>query len=247
MVQVELTAAEVVFPCGRNLAWSLAEKIADQEKRIFRVNGGALVPVQVFSESTGWLRTLCATSTAPTTLVSGIPMHRIKDTDPLADTRSKIVALNVSGGRILDTATGLGYSAIAASKMARDVVTIELDSAAIDLARENPWSDELFERQNIKQIIGDSFDEVLNLEVGSFSGIIHDPPTLSLGGTLYSEEFYRRLYRLMKRGGRLFHYIGDPRSALGKRTFPGVTRRLQSVGFKKIAIEEAAYGVSASI
>jgi uncharacterized protein len=81
---------------------------------------------------------------APTLLISGIPMHRIKDTTPLLDTRQKLKALGKPYGRILDTATGLGYTAIQAAQTANQVITIEFDPAVHDICRLNPWSAELF-------------------------------------------------------------------------------------------------------
>jgi predicted methyltransferase len=243
-MQATVSDHGVLFENNYRVTWDLIEEIAGEDRRVFSLADRKLTQVQVFSEATGWLRTLCATAGAPTTLISGIPMHRIKDTEPMADTRAKIAALRAPRGRILDTATGLGYTAILAAKTATQVVTIELDPAAIELARMNPWSSDLF-GEKITQVVGDSFEEVLALDPGSFIGVVHDPPTLSLGGELYSEEFYRRLYRVLRRGGRLFHYIGDPRSNLGKRVYPGVMKRLAAAGFKKVKIEESAHGVCA--
>jgi predicted methyltransferase len=241
---VTLGPEGVAFQTGLELGWGVLQEIAAEERRVFSVSGDGLSAVQEFSETTGWLRTLCATSGAPTTLISGIPMHRMKDTDPMEDTRQKVAALRAPRGRVLDTATGLGYSALLLARTATEVVTIELDPAALTLAARNPWSQELF-GPKIKQIVGDSFEEALRFDPGSFVAIFHDPPTLALGGELYSEEFYRRLFRAVRRGGRLFHYIGDPRSALGKKIYPGVMKRLTQVGFKKVVVAEGAHGVVA--
>lgn len=208
--------------------------------------GEEMRALQIFSESTSWVRSLCPTEAAPTVLVSGIPMHRIKDTDPVQDTRAKIKALGMQKGRVLDTATGLGYTAIQAARTASEVVTVELDPAAIELARLNPWSAELFSRQNITQIIGDSVEVIPEMPSGSFSAVIHDPPTMSLGGELYSEDFYKELRRVLSRNGRLFHYICDPDSSLGKKLWPGVIRRLNAAGFKRIERHPEAYGLTAT-
>jgi predicted methyltransferase len=230
---------------SETVRWDLLQKIAKEERKVFLIEGGEVKPCQIFSETTGWVRTLCATESAPTVLVSGIPMHRIKDTDPMQDTREKMKALGVQKGRVLDTATGLGYTAIAAARAAKEVVTIELDPAAIELARLNPWSQELFIRSNITQLIGDAIEIVAELPSASFSAVIHDPPTMALGGELYSEDFYLDLKRVMTHGGKLFHYICDPTSNLGKRLWPGVIRRLSHAGFKKIERHPNAYGLTA--
>ncbi|MDQ6660672.1 MAG: spermine synthase, partial [Chloroflexota bacterium] len=80
---------------------------------------------------------------------------------------------------------------------------------AQEIARLNPWSQGLFNNPKIQQIMGDTFEVVQGFEDESFSRIIHDPPVFSLAGELYSGAFYQQLYRILKRGGRLFHYIGD--------------------------------------
>src|SRR4051812_47903111 len=124
-VDVKVTEEGVLFPQG-HVSWPVLQKIAEENRKVFLVEDGQAKALQVFSETTGWVRSLCPTESAPTVLVSGIPMHRIKDTDPMQDTRAKIKALGVQKGRVLDTATGLGYTAIAAARTAKEVVTIEL-------------------------------------------------------------------------------------------------------------------------
>jgi len=172
-------------------------------------------------------------------------MHRIKDIDPLQDTRRKIAALAPISGNVLDTATGLGYTAIEAGRTASHVTTIELDPGALEIARLNPWSQELFDNPKISQIIGDTAEVIQQFAAGHFDRILHDPPTLSLGGELYSAAFYAQLYRVLRRGGRLFHYIGDLSSNYGSRTVKGVTRRLQEVGFSRVTRKDEAFGLVA--
>lgn len=230
---------------GLQLSWKALEAIAKEERKVFRLDTAEPEPVRVFSEATGWVRSLCPTSTAPTVLVSGIPMHRIKDTDPMADTRAKLRALGSPRGNVLDTATGLGYTAIEASKTARHVLTVELDPGALEIARLNPWSADLFDNPKIEQRIGDVAEVVRDLPAASFEAILHDPPTMALGGDLYGSEFYRELRRVLKRGGRLFHYIGDPDSGLGAKTYPGVMRRLSENGFENVRRQPEAFGVTA--
>jgi hypothetical protein len=179
-------------------------------------------------------------------LVSGLPMHRIKDTDPHKDTLEKIRAAKPAGN-VLDTCTGLGYTAIEAARLASvsHVTTIELDPAALQICRANPWSQALFDNPRITQIIGDSFDEVQTFPDGSFTRIIHDPPYLSLAGDLYSLDFYTELHRILSQRGRLFHYIGDPESKSGRSTTAGVIRRLEQAGFRHIERAPRAFGVTA--
>jgi predicted methyltransferase len=172
-------------------------------------------------------------------------MHRIKGTDPYKDTLSKIKAVSPIIGRVLDTTTGLGYTAIEASKTADEVITVELDPAVLEIARRNPWSRALFGNPKITQKIGDSFDVIEEFEGGFFTRIIHDPPTFSLAGDLYSEEFYRQLFRVLRRSGRLFHYIGDLDSQHGSRVVKGALRRLEAAGFKNARRYPQAFGLIA--
>ena len=229
-----------------SVPWKELQEIGKEERRVFRFEDGRSVPVQVFSEDDRWVRSLCPSEGAPTVLVSGIPMHRIKATDPMKDTAAKLKSLGRIRGRVLDTATGLGYTAIGAARSASEVVTIELDPAALEIASWNPWSHPLFELRNIRQHLGDTFEVVLGLEAGGFQAIIHDPPTMALGGELYSEEMYRRLHRVLRKGGIMFHYVGDPNSALGAKLYPGVGRRLRGAGFKKVSLVPEAFGLVAT-
>jgi predicted methyltransferase len=178
-------------------------------------------------------------------LISGIPMHRIKDTNPYQDTRNKIKAIAPVKGEVLDTTTGLGYTAIEAAKTARHVTTIEIDPVAQDIARQNPWSQALFTSPDITQIIGDAFDEIEKFDSERFSLIIHDPPMFSLAGDLYSLAFYRQAFRVLKHNGRIFHYVGDPESKTGARVTDGVIRRLQEAGFRRVVRASRAFGIVA--
>ncbi len=244
-VEATITANGVLLPDGQKLGWAALEKIKGDENKCFAVTGSTIQPIIVHSPTTNWVRTLYPTKSAPTTLVAGFLMHRIKDIDPLQDTRRKIAAIAPLIGAVLDTATGLGYTAIEAARTASHVTTIELDSGALEIARLNPWSQPLFDNPKITQIIGDTVEIIQQFADGQFNRILHDPPTFSLGGELYSAAFYTQLYRVLGRGGRLFHYIGDLHSSYGNRTVKGVVRRLQDAGFSRITRKDEAFGVVA--
>lgn len=220
------------------------KKIAKDENGCFLFEDGEIVKIQAYSEDFARTYSLFPTKTAPTMRVAGFPMHRIKDTDPIADTEAKMRALSIIRGDILDTATGLGYTAIAAAKKADVVTTIEIDPIATEICRYNPWSDELFAGK-IKQLYGDAFEVVDTFADSRFDSVIHDPPTRQLAGELYSEEFYAKVRRILRSGGRFFHYIGDPDSALGKSTTEGVIRRIRLAGFKSVERHPQAYGIVA--
>lgn len=244
-VLVELNADGVTFPNGESLDWASLEKISQSEVNCYTLTAQGISAIQVFSEETNRVCSLMPTRGAPSMLLAGFVMHRIKEIDPWQDTQRKIAALAPVSGRVLDTATGLGYTAIQAASTAEFVTTIELDPGAQEIARLNPWSQELFTNPRITQLMGDASEIVPTLENESFSRILHDPPTFSLAGQLYSGAFYRELYRLLKRGGRLFHYIGDPNSKASGGVTRGVLRRLQEAGFSRVLRRPEAYGVVA--
>ena len=243
-VEVILEEGGVLFPGGERLSWEQVEQIAGAENKCFLVEEGDIREIRTFSEVTGWVRSLFPTRRAPTMLVSGLTMHRIEGVDPYEDTRRKIKAARPAG-HVLDTATGLGYTAIEAARLAEHVVTVELDPASLEIARLNPWSWELFDNPKIEQIIGDVWDVVEEMDDQRFSCIIHDPPAFRLAGDLYSGDFYRELYRVLKRRGRLFHYIGDPQSRSVQRVMRGVARRLQEAGFSRVVHRPEAFGLVA--
>lgn len=247
-----LTTCEVLvepegvrFPDGEALEWGVIEEISASENSCFVVRAGEACKAQVFSELTNQLFSLMPTQRAPTMLVSGIPMHRIKGTDPYRDTLEKIKTIKPVVGWVLDTATGLGYTAIEAAKTAVHVITIELDLAALEVARLNPWSQAFFDSPKITQRVGDSFDVVPEFDDDTFTRVIHDPPAFSLAGHLYSGAFYAELYRVLRRGGRLFHYVGDPESKSGRTITRGVMWRLQEAGFRRVVRRPRAFGVVA--
>lgn len=243
--EVRLQPESVLFPAGERLDWANLEEISDNETACYIVEAQTAKAIKGFSEFSGRVFGLMPTVSAPTMLISGIPMHRIKDINPYQDTLNKIKAIAPAKGDVLDTTTGLGYTAIEAAKTARRVVTIEIDPTAQEIARLNPWSQALFGNPKIVQLIGDAFDEIEKFEAESFSVIIHDPPMFSLAGDLYSLAFYQQAFRVLKHNGKMFHYVGDPDSRTGARVTAGVLRRLQEAGFKRVTRAPRAFGVLA--
>jgi predicted methyltransferase len=243
--EVAVRPEGVSLPGEQLLTWQDIETISSSEAGCFVIEDSVPRKAQIFSEETNRLYSLMPTGGAPTMLISGIPMHRIKGTDPQRDTLQKIKSIAPVVGRVLDTATGLGYTAIAAAQTAEHVVTIELDPAALEIARLNPWSQALFDNPKITQIVGDSFEEISELGEAAFTRVIHDPPAFNLAGDLYSGEFYRQLFRVLRPGGRLFHYIGDLESKSGRVVSKGAVRRLQEAGFSRVVRRPAAFALVA--
>ncbi len=240
-----LNAEGVVFPSGEQLTWQQIEKIKKSQTNCFVLEDDQIRPVQVFSEYTNRMCSLLPTRRTPSMLIAGFTMHRIVDIDPMEDTLKKVATLAPIVGRVLDTATGLGYTAIEAAKTAEEVITIELDPETQEIARLNPWSRALFNNPKITQIMGDAFEVVPTFEDNSFSRILHDPPVFSLAGELYAGTFYQQLLRILQRGGRLFHYIGDLNSKSSGTVAKGVVRRLQEAGFTRVVRRPEAFGVVA--
>ncbi len=247
-----LSTAEVVLdhqgvslPDGQRPAWNVFEEMADSELHCFVLRDSVAERIQAFSASLNRVCSLMPTAGAPTILVAGFSMHRIKDTDPQEDTRQKLRALGKVRGRVLDTCMGLGYTAIGAARTAEHVVTIERDPTVLEVARLNPWSRALFEHPAIEQRMGDMCDLVPQMDDARFSCIIHDPPIFSLAGELYSGALYGELHRVLRPNGRLFHYIGDLASKSGSGTARGVVRRLQQAGFARVVRKPEAGGVVA--
>jgi predicted methyltransferase len=245
IVTATITPEGVVFPGGEQLNWQNIEKIKKSQNNCFLIKDGTIQAIQVFSEQTHRVCSLLPTRGAPTMLIAGFTMHRIVDIDPKQDTQKKIATISPIGGRVLDTATGLGYTAIEAARTADQVVTIELDTGALEIARLNPWSRGLFDNPRILQVRGDASEIVTTFENESFLRIIHDPPVFTLAGELYSGVFYQQLFRVLKRGGKLFHYIGDLNSKSSGTVTRGVLRRLQEAGFVSVVRKPEAFGVVA--
>ena len=243
--EVTLTHEGVVLPNGRSLAWEHIDEVTADAAACFVVQDDGVRKIQVFSAFLNRSYSLMPTDGAPTLINAGFTMHRIVGIDPYQDTLRKIRAIAPLRGRVLDTATGLGYTAIEAAKTADHVLTIELDPAILEIARLNPWSHGLFHNPKITQMIGDTSEEIRTLEDENYTRIIHDPPSFSLAGDLYAGEYYRQLFRVLRRGGRLFHYIGKLESKHGHRVAAGVVRRLREAGFARVARCPTACGLVA--
>lgn len=240
-----LSDAGVSFAGGAALSWEEVERISRSELACYTVDAQGVRPIQTFSESTRRVCSLLPTPGAPGLLLSGFVMHRIKEIDPYQHAQRMLAALAPVRGAVLDTTMGLGYTAIGAARSAGSVVTIEVDPGVEAMARLNPWSQELFDNSRITRIRGDACEIVPTFSPGQFERIMHDPPALQLAGELYSGAFYRELRRVLQRGGRLFHYTGDPRSRVGGSIVRGVQRRLQEAGFARVQVRVQAYGIVA--
>jgi predicted methyltransferase len=229
------------FPEG-DVSFDILKKIAKDEGHIYFIKDGEVFKAAI--SNNGYYKLV--PTIPPTIEINGIRMHRTKDINPYEDTLNKINAAKVKKGeKVLDTCMGLGYTAIEAYRRGAEVITIEKNPNVLELAKINPYSEDLF-KGGIKVILGDAFDVIKGFKDGEFDVVIHDPPRFSLAGHLYSEEFYKEIFRVLKPGGRLFHYVGNPgKKYRGKDLQKGVMERLRKVGFINVKRVEGALGVVA--
>lgn len=136
--KVELLPDGVILNPLEMLPWDSIDRISKSKNSCFKVINGQIHKIAEFSDLTNQLYSLLPTEHAPTLMISGIPMHRIKGIDPQQDILENIKTLQPLSGIVLDTATGSGYTAIEAAKYASKVITIEIDPAALKIAKCNP-------------------------------------------------------------------------------------------------------------
>jgi predicted methyltransferase len=241
---IKRTETGITFPDGENVDYGSLEKIAEKENAAYFVSGDGVYQLAVSGKH---FYKLVPTPGAPTLEIDGIRMHRTKDTTPDEDTRRKLDRLRVRGGTVLDTCTGLGYTAIESVRRgAAQVVTVELEPPVLMIALMNPWSRGLWTEGGVHMLLGDSLHAVNGLPDSFFDYVVHDPPRHSHAGHLYGGEFYRRLWRLMRPGGRLFHYTGEPGSRYrGVDLGRGVASRLREAGFVGVSYHEDVVGFTA--
>lgn len=242
-VSLNYSGERVFLPDGSVVKFEALKKIKNRENSIFFPEGDKLHMVAVSKDH---FYKLVPTGMAPTVEVDGIRMHRTKGTTPDADADEKIKAMDIRGGRVLDTCTGLGYTAQASLKGGASLtISIELKPEILWMARINPWSRRIFEDQRILLLVGDTFDLIDALPSGFFSYIIHDPPRLTLAGHLYGQSFYLKMFSSLERGGCLFHYTGEPGSRRRRiNLHRGVMQRLRGVGFKEVTFHRNIRGVT---
>lgn len=239
----EICDQELVLDADNRFTVAELKKIVKKKQRIYLCSDGDMDPLE--DRSSGYYK-LVPTNGAPLLEISGVKMHISKGTDPFASASEMSLQAVREGDKVLDCCSGLGYAAIAAHRLgASSVLTIELSPEVMGLRAQNPWSQDLG-RDGIEQRQGSSYELIQTMEASSFDAVVHDPPRFSLAGELYSEEFYREVYRVLRKGGRLFHYTGNPHMVKKGSSFvDGVIRRLKAAGFKNVEKVEHLMGVSA--
>lgn len=232
----------LVLDANNHLSIDTLESIVKKTQRIYLCRDGAMTPLE--DRSAGYYK-LVPSAGAPLLEISGVKMHISKGTDPFTSASAMAQQAVRKGDKVLDCCSGLGYAAIAAHRLgASEVLSIELSPEVMALRSQNPWSNAL-KQAGIVQRQGSSYELIGTMPAASFDAVIHDPPRFSLAGELYSEEFYREIFRVLRRNGRLFHYTGNPHVIKKGSSFvDGVIHRLKAAGFRNVQKVEHLMGVS---
>ena len=204
-----------------------------KDRTIYYWEGDAFEPVSRFSGAliklvpTGW--------GAPTFEIDGIKMLPTAKQSPIEDARAKVALVEPRGKVVLDTCGGLGYFAACCLQAgAARIHSFEKNPDVLWLRTLNPWSpDPDASDGRLRLVHADASAAIAQVADASVDALLHDPPRFGIAGELYSLAFYRQLARVLRRGGRLFHYTGSPNRLTSGRDVPReVARRLQEAGFK---------------
>ncbi|MFC3651413.1 class I SAM-dependent methyltransferase [Dyella humi] len=206
-----------------------------KERTIYYWDGDEFASVSRFS---GSLIKLVPTEWgAPTFEIDGIKMLPTAKESPVADARRKVALVEPRGKVLLDTCGGLGYFAACCLEtgVAR-ICSFEKNPDVLWLRTLNPWSpdpDDPASGGRLELTHADVVSAIAQIEDASVDALLHDPPRFGIAGELYSQAFYDQLARVLRRGGRLFHYTGSPNKLTSDRDVPReVAKRLEKAGFK---------------
>ncbi len=206
-----------------------------KDRTLYYWDGEAFAPISRYGRA---LYKLVPTDWgAPTFEIDGIKMLPTAKVSPFEDARTKVALVEPRGKRVLDTCGGLGYfAACCLDAGVAHVHSFEKSEDVLWLRTLNPWSPdpqapEASGRFTLEQ--GDVSKEIERLPSTTFDAILHDPPRFGIAGELYSQVFYDQLARVLRRGGKLFHYTGSPNKLTTGRDVPReVAKRLEKSGFK---------------
>jgi predicted methyltransferase len=174
---------------------------------------------------------------APTFEIDGIKMLPTSKESPFEDARRKVALIEPRGKAVLDTCGGLGYFAACCLEAGvAHIQSLEKNADVLWLRTLNPWSpdpDAPASGGRLQLNHADVSQAIAQVADASVDALLHDPPRFGIAGELYSQAFYDQLARVLRRGGRLFHYTGSPNKLTSGRDVPReVARRLEKAGFK---------------
>jgi len=211
-----------------------------KDRTIYYWDGDAFAQASRFS---GSLIKLVPTEWgAPTFEIDGIKMLVTSKISPIEDARRKVALIEPRGKIVLDTCGGLGYFAACCLEAgAARIDSFEKNADVLWLRTLNPWSpdpdkhgpDASDSNGRLKLNHADVSKSINQIASASVDALLHDPPRFGIAGELYSQAFYDQLARVLRRGGRMFHYTGSPNKLTSGRDVPReVAKRLQKAGFK---------------
>lgn len=181
--------------------------------------------------------------------IDGLRMQVMKGFKTPLDYAEKIASILgiKKDDKVLDTCTGLGYTALAAARRGAKVFTVEYSDAVLELARLNPFGKALFSDPKITVLHDDIAAAIKKMKSNSFDFVIHDPPRFTHAPHLYSADFYSEIKRVMRSGGKLYHYTGSVGAKRkGRNIQKEVGKRLAAVGFKNIKSYAVLQGLTAT-
>ena len=204
------------------------DNIRDDDKSCYLVLDDCLEKAQYVSRDVGGIYRLVPTQARPILQISGTSMHKQSFIERIEKDRLY--------GNILDAGTGLGYTAIACGKnrAVKKVTTIEIDPMILDIQKINPYSQELFLNKKISLVHGNLTEEVLGFLDGEFSFIILDGGTPRSSEGFFSLRNYEQIFRVLRNGGKLYHYVPNPKVKSGKDFGAHISSFLKKAGFTKI-------------
>ena len=206
-----------------------------KDRTIYYWDGDEFMPVSRFADSL--IKLVPTEWGVPTFEIDGIKMLPTSKESPLDDARRKVALVEPRGKVLLDTCGGLGYFAACCldDGVAR-IHSFEKNPDVLWLRTLNPWSpdpDATESGGRLQLNHGDVSQAITQIADASVDALLHDPPRFGIAGELYSQVFYDQLARVLKRGGRLFHYTGSPNKLTSGRDVPReVAKRLEKAGFK---------------
>jgi predicted methyltransferase len=206
-----------------------------KDRTIYRCDGQDWQPVARYAGSL--IKLVPTPWGAPTFEIDGIKMLPTAKESPVDDARRKVALVEPHGKVVLDTCGGLGYFAACCLEagVAR-IHSFEKNADVLWLRTLNPWSPDPEAPASdgrLQLVHGDVTQAVLAIADASVDAVLHDPPRFGIAGELYSQAFYGQLARVLRPGGRLFHYTGSPNKLTSGRDVPReVQKRLEQAGFK---------------
>jgi len=206
-----------------------------KDRTIYYWDGDEFAPVSRFSASL--IKLVPTEWGAPTFEIDGIKMLPTSKESPIDDARRKVALVEPRGKAVLDTCGGLGYFAACCldAGMGR-IQSFEKNPDVLWLRTLNPWSpdpDAPAAGGRLQLAQADVSQAIAAVADASVDAVLHDPPRFGIAGELYSQVFYEQLARVIRRGGRMFHYTGSPNKLTSDRDVPReVARRLEKAGFR---------------